>query len=82
MVQEGTLLIIDEIQNIKNISSQFLACQKLIEEIVTNFSGPFHVDGPKTKSRVLLLSGSPIDKQEHALHLFRSLHIMTEDRIA
>lgn len=76
MVQEGTLLIIDEIQNIKNVSSQFLACQKLIQEIVEAFSTA------DNKSRVLLLSGSPIDRQEHALHLFRSLHIMTEDRIA
>jgi len=71
-VSEGLLLIIDEIQNIKNISSQFLAAQTLIEAI-TSAEG---------LSRVLLLSGSPIDKIEHATHIFRALGVMKENRIA
>ena len=71
-VNEGLLLIIDEIQNIKNISSQFLAAQTLMTTITK----------ADTESRVLLLSGSPIDKIEHATHIFRALGIMTENRVA
>ena len=73
IVEEGTLLVIDEIQNLKNISAQFAACQTLIKTIVESHSG---------KSKVLLLSGSPIDKQEQAVTLFRTLHIMKQDALS
>lgn len=84
MVEEGLLLIFDEIQNVKNISSQFLAAQALIKEI-TSAKGEL-LDACRKKesflSQVLLLSGSPIDKVEQAVHLFRLLGIMTEGRIS
>jgi len=81
MVSDGLLLIIDEIQNIKNISTQFKAAQTLIHAI-TLANGPPRFTKQESKSHVLLLSGSPIDKQEQAMHMFRSLGIMTDDRIA
>ena len=97
MVDEGTLLIIDEIQNIKNISNQFHAAEALIKEITLrhgplietchkNFTPSFVRLEPYPditfKSHVLLLSGSPMDKEEHSTHLFRALGIMTEQRTA
>lgn len=95
-ISEGMLLIIDEVQNIKNISSQFHAAEAIIKEIVgdycetvsANQSSVLSMFGVKKDeptmgpSRLLLLSGSPIDKQEHATHIFRALNVMREDRIA
>jgi hypothetical protein len=60
MLKEGLLLIVDEIQNIKNVSGQFLAAQAILKPIL---QGPIQSESSKgTKSRVILLSGSPIDR--------------------
>lgn len=84
LVQEGLLLIFDEIQNIKNISSQFHAAQALVHAITLKEGSIQKAAEAHTtfSSHVLLLSGSPIDKQEQAIHMFRLLGIMTENRIA
>jgi hypothetical protein len=74
MLDEGLLIIVDEIQNIKNISSQFLAVQALLKPVLDS-----SMDNP---SRVLLLSGSPIDKVEHTVHMFRSLQIQKREKLA
>lgn len=75
MIDEGLLLIIDEMQHLKNVTSQFAACQALISAIVSNFE-----DGNR-KSRVMLLSGSPIDKHEQVITLFRTLRIMRQPQL-
>lgn len=87
MVDEGLLLIFDEVQNIKNISSQFRAAQTLIHAVTLKhgmlIGACFGSSPPKEfQSHVLLLSASPIDKHEQAVHIFRALGVMTEDRIA
>jgi superfamily II DNA or RNA helicase len=64
-VEEGLLLIVDEVQNIKNYSSQYLAAKELITEIMHS-----------TSSKVLMLSASPIDKREQAVRFFRSLGVL------
>lgn len=69
LVKEGVLLILDEMQHLKNVSSQFAACQTLIRAITDSCAAG-------GRSRVLLLSGSPIDKQEQAVTLFRTVSIM------
>jgi hypothetical protein len=94
LVEEGLLLIFDEVQNIKNISSQFLAAKALIHAITLR-NGPLlqscrfpQIAESETGTRdrfashALMLSASPIDKVEQAIHVFRATGVMTEDRIA
>lgn len=69
LVKEGVLLVVDEFQNIKNNSAQYKACHALISEVIQHF--------PNTKSRVLLLSGSPIDKPEQVVGMYHTLNIVS-----
>ena len=71
MVEEGLLLVIDEVHNIKNNSIQTLACQTLVEKIIKS----------KGLSRVIFLSGSPIDSPKQAITFFKTINVFTEDRI-
>lgn len=66
-IQEGILLVVDEIQNIKNSTAQSHACRALIDPIVRK---------PMGLSRLVLLSGSPLDKEKHVVNLFRTLGIV------
>ena len=68
MVEEGILVVIDESQSIKNMSAQFHATHAIIEAITSS--------APENRSRVLIVSGSPIDRLEQASHLFRCLGVM------
>ena len=74
LVERGLLLVLDEMQNIKNISDQLLACQELIRPIRESFK-------KGGKSRVILLSGSPIDKKEQVIHIYKALGIMKSKKI-
>lgn len=71
LVREGVLLVVDEIQNVKNVSSQFLSVKELVRSILVDASSP------SSRSKVLLLSGTPIDKPEQVINLLRALHIST-----
>jgi hypothetical protein len=75
LIKEGVLLVIDEIQNIKNVNNQSDACKTLIKAIDDDFNNGGN-------SRLLLLSGSPIDKEYQVVTLFKSLNIMKEDRLS
>jgi superfamily II DNA or RNA helicase len=68
-VSEGILLVVDEIQNVKNISSQYFSVKELIREIL----------GSSSMSKVLLLSGTPIDKTEQVKNLFRAIGLITKN---
>lgn len=61
LVQEGVLFVFDEIQNIKNNSTQHKAAAALVTA----------VEG--TPSKYALLSGTPFDKEKHAVNLLRML---------
>lgn len=61
LIDSGILLIFDEVQMIKNKTDQYQACQTLSASILKKGD----------VSRVLLLSGSPFDKEEHSVNLLR-----------
>lgn len=69
-VSEGILLVVDEIQNVKNISSQYFSVKELIREILSN---------SLETSKVLLLSGTPIDKTEQVKNLYRVIGLITQN---
>ena len=74
LVEEGVLLVLDEFQQIKNDCAQTEACETLILDIFENFKRG-------GKSRVMLLSGSPIDQECQAVRLFKTLGIMRHPKI-
>ncbi|KAG5189010.1 hypothetical protein JKP88DRAFT_287015 [Tribonema minus] len=80
MVNEGLLLVVDEIQNIKNVSYQMLACRMLMAPVLGVLSTADALKPPNA-SRVLLLSGSPMDKPEQARNLFVSLGVLRARRL-
>jgi hypothetical protein len=63
MIKEGCLFIFDEAQKIKNKSAQWLATRCIANTLLS-------IGG---KSRFLLLSGTPIDKEEHAINLMQMM---------
>ncbi len=63
LVTESTLIIFDEAQKFKNKNDQFYAC-KVLSESVWKIGGT---------SRFLLLSGTPIDKEEQAIHMLQMM---------
>lgn len=64
LIDEGVLLIFDEVQNIKNQSDQMRAAKAMISLLLGTTTG---------SSRALLLSGSPFDKEEHATNFLRTM---------
>lgn len=65
-VEEGVCLIIDEAQNLKNNVLQTRACTELTDAIT----------GHLGKSRVVLISGTPIDKQEQSVRMLRLMGLL------
>jgi superfamily II DNA or RNA helicase len=74
LVEEGLLLVIDEFHYLKNESSQTEAAEAMITNI-------YQESKNGGKSRVLLMSGSPIDKMQQTTRLFKTLGIMKHTMI-
>lgn len=74
LVDEGVFLVFDEIQNLKNVGSQFAAAQALIRPITERSPAA-------SRSRVLMLSGSPFDKMEQVATFFRTLGVSRHDEL-
>lgn len=66
MVKGGVLLIIDECQRLKNTSGQHHAIKALMKPICTE----------RTKSRALIISGSPVDEQDCVINLLRMTYMI------
>jgi SNF2 family DNA or RNA helicase len=63
LIEEGCLVVFDEVQNFKNKNDQFMACKALTTSIL-NSGGV---------SRFILLSGTPFDKEIHAVHMLEMM---------
>lgn len=75
LVATGCYIILDEVQHIRNINDQFHACQALIRHVTSMYEGG-------CRSRVFMLSGSPIDRKEQVIHLYRMIGIMKSDNLS
>lgn len=71
LVESGILIVLDEVQFIKNNSDQYKACHALLRTIVTGGG----------LSRFALLSGTPIDKTEQSINLLRLLGYINRPRL-
>ena len=75
-IESGILVVIDEIQNTKNRGAEkTIACHTLTKAVI-------RLQGDNASSSKLLdLSGAPIDKEEQAETLLRSLDIITHPQL-
>lgn len=79
VVGHRTLLVFDEFHNLKNYGDQASSAAALI----AGFASGLGVDsgvGWRT-SKVLLMSGSPMDKREHFVRLMRTLGVLDTDKL-
>ena len=70
-IDEGCLVVFDEVQHIKNKNDQFYACQALTTSILR--SGGI--------SRFIFLSGTPIDKEEQAIHMMQLMGMIRSQKM-
>lgn len=70
LINNGIFVIFDEIQNIKNNSDQYKACSALIRPILAG-----------GRSRFGLLSGTPFDKEDHAVNLLKLIGFIRSPRL-
>jgi superfamily II DNA or RNA helicase len=71
MAAEGLFVIFDEAQRVKNKNASWYACKSIAETVL--LSGGM--------SRFLLLSGTPIDKQEHAINMMKMMGFIRSDKL-
>ena len=71
LVKQGVLVVFDEAQNVKNKSVQAEACKTLASYILSQTG----------RSRFMLLSGSPIDKEEHAINIMQLMGFIRSHRL-
>jgi hypothetical protein len=79
VLRHRTLLVFDEFQNLKNYGDQASSAGALIAGFGVD-SGVDSGVGWRT-SKVLLMSGSPMDKREHFVRLMRTLGVLDVDKL-
>jgi hypothetical protein len=72
IVSKGCFFVFDEAQNIKNKNDQWNACRTITNYIIRT---------PATVSRFLLLSGTPIDKEEHAVNVMSMMGFIRSSKL-
>lgn len=70
LMNQGIFVIFDEVQNIKNNSDQYKACSALLRPILAG-----------GRSRFGLLSGTPFDKEDHAVNLLKLIGFIRSPRL-
>ena len=91
LIEDGLFVVIDEFQHLKNESAQTEACKTIICAVMDHFNrvqiqnpNKIHESMPlknAPQTRVLLMSGSPIDHSDQVARLFKTLGIMRNPRI-
>lgn len=71
LLSQGIMVVGDEIQNVKNNSDQHKAFTTLLQEIIAGGG----------RSRFAMLSGTPLDKEEHAMNLLRLIGYIRSRRL-
>lgn len=71
LVDEGIMVVFDEMQNIKNKSAQYKAAAALLHPIILRGGA----------SRFALLSGTPFDEEEHAINLLKLIGYIRSPRL-
>lgn len=71
LTARGCLLIFDEFSNLKNTSRKLKASLEMLANVITE-GGP---------SRYALLSGTPFDKEGHAVNILRALRYIRAPRL-
>lgn len=71
LVSEGCLFIFDEAQKVKNRNAAWFATKTIAETLI----------GIAGKSRFLMLSGTPIDKEEHALNIMSMMGFIRSTKL-
>lgn len=70
LINQGIMVVCDEIQNIKNTGAQYKACNTLIRPVLSG-----------GRSRFALLSGTPFDKEEHAVNILKLIGYIRSHRL-
>jgi hypothetical protein len=70
---KGVMMVIDEVHNLKNSSEQFKAC-KILTDAINNST--------ERRSRCILLSGTPIDKEEQTMKMLRLMGLYTRQEMS
>lgn len=73
LVSDGVVLVFDECQNLKNRSVKSEAARSLVKTIRSTF--------PYSSSRVLMLSGTPLDKQRQTVEYFRTMTVISDNSV-
>jgi SNF2 family DNA or RNA helicase len=71
MTEKGLFVVFDEAQRVKNKNASWHACKTIAETIL--MSGGM--------SRFLLLSGTPIDKQEQAMNMMKMMGFIRSEKL-
>jgi hypothetical protein len=75
LVQQGTLLVLDEFHNAKNLSIQHKACRALVRHVMDEAASS------GAPSRVIFLSGTPIDETKHSVNMLRLMGVLRHPQL-
>lgn len=89
LVDEGVLVLIDEVHKCKNATSQYRAARALVAYIVKHnqeqaqklTAGEMALEQLTDLSRVLIMSATPADKVQHSCNLVQLLGVVSDPKM-